>query len=272
MLTLHVGNIATQFPELTSRNRLVRGITHWALRRFDTIIVVDPKIASALREHLDKPRIEVLPAFVEAVGELHPYEDRLEEFLDEGRVLVVAAYGVLFLDDGQELYGLDSVVQAFIRLAPDRQDLRLAIFIARRPMRRKARRFLARLEDALEQAGVRERVQIAFGLPLLAAFRRNAIFVRPTRAEGDALSIREAQRAGVPVIASDVVERPSGVITVHRDDVSELCAALASVLDAESVGRGPIPSDHTDAAAEGSFAADLIRVYRAELDRPQASA
>lgn len=272
MLTLHAGDISRQFRELTSRNPLVKWMTHRALGRFDTIIVVDPKIASALREHLDRPRIEVLPAFVEAAGELPPYDSPLESFLDDGPVLVVAAYGVLFLDDGTELYGLDTVVSAFIRLAADRPDLRMAIFIARRPTRRKPRRFLAGLERVLEEAGVRERVHIAFGLPLLPAFRNNAFFVRPTRAEGDALSVREAQRAGVPVIASDVVERPGDVITFPTGDVTALCAALTSVLEAEAVGRPPSP-DHIDATAEGSFAADLIRIYRDELGRrPPATA
>ena len=60
---------------------------------------------------------------------------------------------------------------------------------------------------------------------------KNAVFVRPTRAEGDAVSVREAQRAGIPVIASDIVDRPHGVVSFSSENVRELCAALRAVLD-----------------------------------------
>ena len=47
---------------------------------------------------------------------------------------------------GREMYGLDTAVAAFVVLAAEYPALRLAIFIARRPSGRKARRYLARLE------------------------------------------------------------------------------------------------------------------------------
>ena len=265
VLTLHAGDIDKHFPQLVSRVPLVARMTRWALRRFDTVIAVDPQIASIVAPHLGARRIEVVPAFLdESHDEADLYDASTEAFLDSGRVLVVAAYGVQFLDDGRELYGLDTAIDAFAHLARDREELRLAVFVARRPSRRRARRHLARLERRLEHAGVRDRALILFGEPLLPALRRASVFVRPTRAEGDAVSVREAQQAGIHVVASDVIRRPQGVIQFSTGDVADLCAALRDVLDR------PVEHIRDTAGANGrpgsdEFAARIIALYRTEL-------
>ncbi len=238
----------------------------YMLTRFDTVIVVDPKIASIMQRHLDDRRVELIPAFLESGhGEAERYDASVESFLSSGRVLVLAAFGVKFLRDGREIYGLDTAVEAFVNLAGEREDLRLALFLARQPLRPKARRHLARLERRMDRAGVRERVLIAFGLPLAPALRSNAVFLRPTRAEGDALSIREALQAGVPVVASDMIRRPDGVVLFPAGDVAELCVAVNSVLDDSTHRSRQGVGSNTHDTAGDSFSEKLTRLYRREL-------
>jgi glycosyltransferase involved in cell wall biosynthesis len=263
IVTLHGGAI---YRPLRSKVPMVSRITWWALRRFDTIITVDPNVASFIKGHVDKQRIEVVPAFLESGPDSHAgYDAEIEAFLDSGRVLVVAAYGVQFLEDGRELYGLDIIVQAFTTLARNRKDLRLAIFLARRQSGPKPRLHLTRLERRLEEAGLRERALIVFGLPLLPALRSNAVFVRPTRAEGDAVSVREAQSAGLTVIASDVVPRPPGVVVFPTDDVAKLCEALRVVLDDSDQPSRVSTSGNAEQRPTEPFSDALIRLYRREL-------
>jgi glycosyltransferase involved in cell wall biosynthesis len=268
VMTLHAGDIQKHFPQLTSRVPCVSRLTHWALRRFETVIAVDPTIGSILRSHLDGQHVEVLPAFLESGDhESRTYEPPVEAFLRAGRVVVVAAYGVQFLPDGGELYGLDTAVEAFTTLAADRQDLRLALFIARRPSARKARRHLAKLERRLEEGGVRDRTLIVFGLPLVPALRQNTIFLRPTRAEGDAVSVREALQARVPVLASDVVPRPAGVVSFPVGNVEELCRMLADFLNDPPAPTSGFPGSGNDALLGRQFLDGLISIYRTELER-----
>jgi glycosyltransferase involved in cell wall biosynthesis len=88
------------------------------------------------------------------------------------------------------------------------------------------------------------------------------VFVRPSRADGDAVSIREALQAGVPVVASDVVERPDGAVLFRTGDRAALTSALRAVIERA-------PSQHQDdpgtPLSDDPFSAQLIEVYRREL-------
>ena len=267
IVTLHAGNIHEHFPQLTSKVPLVARATLWALRRFDRVILVNPEIAPIIGGRLHGQRVEVMPAFLQSTDEEFRYDASLEGFLNSGRILVVAAHGVQFLRDGRDLYGLDTAVQAFADLARQRADLRLLVFIARRPSvyGLRARRHLMKLERRLEKAGIRDRALVVFGLPLAPAFRQNSIFVRPTRAEGDAVSVREAQHADVPVVASDVVTRPNGVVPFSVGNASALSEAIEEVVEQTNYPTGAA-GDAASQTVEPSLANPLIRLYRAELD------
>src|SRR5690606_30076837 len=52
----------------------------------------------------------------------------------------------------------------------------------------------------------------------LAVMRLGDAFVRPTRADGDSISVREALGLGVRVVASDVGNRPAGVALFRAAD------------------------------------------------------
>jgi glycosyltransferase involved in cell wall biosynthesis len=265
LATFHGRGILKHVPAATSRMTLMSRATEWALDRFDTVIVVNSDVAARLRDRLAGKRVEVIPAFVgpgraDLAGE--QYEEGLEQFLSSGPTLVVAAYGIQPVGDGRDLYGLDLVVDAFAELAGEWPTLRLAVFVARRPRRPRARRRLAALERGIAEAGIGERVYIAYGRPLVPALRSDVVFVRPSRADGDAVSIREALQAGVPVVASDVVERPDGAVLFRTGDRAALTSALRAVIERA-------PSQHQDdpgtPLSDDPFSAQLIEVYRREL-------
>jgi glycosyltransferase involved in cell wall biosynthesis len=262
VVTLHNNDVSRR---LDSRNPFVRHATRWAIRRFDAVIVVNFDMKEAIEDRVGA-EIEVLPAFLEAPGDELPYEPSIEAFLASGRTLLVPAFRVRLPRNGRDLYGLDLAVDAFSAVAGERPNLRLALFIAERPTERRPTRYLRMLVRRLEEAGLRDRASILFGLPLTPAFRHDVILVRPTWSEGDAVSVREALHAGVPVVASDVVERPSGTATFATGDVAGLRCTLEHVLD----GTGAAPRGarrRANGAATGSdVLASLLRIYRVELD------
>jgi glycosyltransferase involved in cell wall biosynthesis len=266
VITLHGTALARR---LNSRAPLLGRLTRWGLRRFDAIIVVNRHIHDAIEGHVDIDEISVLPAFIKPPAEEPPYDPSIETFLFSGPTLLVPVYRVQFLPDGRDLYGLDTAADAFSALAEDRPELKLALFIAERPRGRKASDYLARIIYRLEQASLKSRVLVVFGLSLMPAFRHDVIVVRPTRSEGDALSVREAISARVPVVASDAVTRPSGTMTFSTDDSRDLYRVLRILLDTPKVRPGE-PVDLVDEeASSAQFLSSLIRIYRAQMETNQ---
>ena len=261
IITLHSGGLARH---LRSNVPLRKWMTQWALNSFDLIIVVNQEIRAAVEPYVDARRIEVVPAFVSATHEGARPDLGSGRFLASGRTLLVAAYRLRVRKDGGEPYGLDTAVEAFVTLAHEQSHLKLAFFIAERPAGRKAKHYLSSLNTRLEQAGLADRVLTVFGRPLVSAFGHDVILVRPTRSDGDSLSVREALQAGVPVIASDVVQRPSGTITFPHDDVHALCEAVRKVLD-EATERSQPSARGMDDVASDAILAHLIRIYRGQL-------
>jgi hypothetical protein len=65
IVTLHGRGILRFFPRAGSRVSPLAPVTKWALGCFDLVIVVNPDVASIIRDSLPGRRIEVIPAFVE---------------------------------------------------------------------------------------------------------------------------------------------------------------------------------------------------------------
>jgi glycosyltransferase involved in cell wall biosynthesis len=141
---------------------------------------------------------------------------------------VIAAYDVRPMADG-DLYGLDVAFGVFKRLAEGDSPLRLLVFLAKSPRQQEARRYLhARLHSLTADA--RERTSIKVGDDLTEIFDGQVIYLRPTRRDGDAVSVREALAFGAPTVASDIVRRPPGTRLVSGHDVGVWTAAVAEVL------------------------------------------
>lgn len=84
-------------------------------------------------------------------------------------------------------------------------------------------------------AGVEHLVESFGELPhplTLGLISRCDVFVRPTLADGDAISVREALALGVPCLASDAALRPEGTVTFRSNDAEDLQRMLGQTLAA----------------------------------------
>jgi glycosyltransferase involved in cell wall biosynthesis len=77
----------------------------------------------------------------------------------------------------------------------------------------------------------------------LAVIEAADVFVRPTRADGDAVSVREALALGCTVVASDVGHRPGGCLLFRAGDAGALAARLAEAAAASRPGPRPPAGD-----------------------------
>ena len=161
---------------------------------------------------------------------------KVKRCLDRATItLVVSAYrlkgGV-----GTDPYGIDQAVAVFRSLARQHSELHLAIFLAHPPRGPLARRYLKRLIGALDQSGLNGRYVVSVGEKLSPVFTRDVIYLRPSRTDGDAVSVREALQRGAPVLASDVVKRPLGTRVLPLNDIAVWGAAVEEAM-AETPGQ-----------------------------------
>src|SRR5262249_18015083 len=65
---------------------------------------------------------------------------------------------------------------------------------------------------------------------VLALLERASAFVRPTFADGDAISVREALLLGTPTVATDVSPRPPGTIVCRTGDAADLAEKVSMAI------------------------------------------
>jgi glycosyltransferase involved in cell wall biosynthesis len=269
VVTLHGQNV---LDDLRSHMPLVAAVNRWALRQFDHVIAVSREVAAGVSDCVDRHRVHVIPAFLDppaADPRSLEHDREVERFLSEGcPTLVISCSQIASIGAPTDPYGLDVAITAFCAIAHDNPLLRMALFAGRRPRTRGEEAYLRSLQERIAAAGLSDRFLMRIEMPLLPAFRHDVIYVRATRTEGDAVSVREALWMGVPVVASDVVGRPEGtVLASDRDDLADvlrkLLAERATAADATTAARMAAERE-ADRLLE-----HLISIYRTALsERP----
>lgn len=222
VLTLHSGS-APAFLRSRWANRALAAL---ACSAFGRIVAVNGEIAAELaRAGVPRARVEVLPAYTPAMLEAREAPPPLPSFRAAHAPLLAAYAGP------GPIYGADLLLEAFARLREVHPGAGLAVFGAGSG-------------EGFRGPGLLGLGEIAHRAAL-AVIEASDAFVRPTRADGDAVSVREALALGTPVVASDVVPRPDGCLTFRTGDAGELAVRLEQALAlprprADSGGADPV--------------------------------
>lgn len=207
----------------------------------------------------DSSKYKVIPAYISPPDFSFPYFRFGQEILSnqeksEGeKTIVVLSTRVNEMRDREEdVYGLDLALEAARQSDRLPFPLHWILIDVNGKMESRYRHDV----EALRAKGNRL-TYIRESVDMLRLLRRTDVLLRPTRSDGDAVSIREAISMGVSVVASDASSRPKGVHVFPSGDVHALVRVLQEVLT-------------TPAAVERSapdFAAPLFAVYRKLLSR-----
>lgn len=232
VLTLHSGSL----PAFLRADARHRALARLACAGFGAVVAVNEEIAGALAlAGVDRP-VAVLPAFSGEVMERPHPPAGLTAFRERHAPLLAAA-----LAPGP-IYGADDLAAAFGALQARLPGAGLVTF-----------------GDGTEHPAWNGRGRLGLGevehAEALGVLAAADVFVRPTRADGDAITVREALALGCAVVASDVGHRPAACLTYPSGDRPAL---LARLLDAVRRGR-TVAADATDPAGAGFE--PLLRIY-----------
>jgi len=212
-----------------------------ALRRLTGVVCVSRLLMdSAATVGVEPRRLLWSPAFLPP--ELAP-EDRSNVAPEvwafaASHTPLIAANGKVLWYQGQDLYGLDHLVELAARLKIDFPEVGIVVCFWDHVPEDGA--YLVELQRRAEKLGVSDNILFntrkgAF-VPVLEA---SHLFVRPTNTDGDAVSIREALYLGLPTVASDAVERPRGAVVFRTRDLDDFETKVRGALhDGRSAERG----------------------------------
>jgi glycosyltransferase involved in cell wall biosynthesis len=235
-----LGGLAASYadiPAVVSRrvdNTEMRLMATLRYRPFRKIIAISEAIAAVLRERgVEEERIAVIRSAVDAEAfVIEPDHDkfRAEFGIDKG-VLTIAAAGQLIPRKGHRY-----LLQAVADLKHSHQPFRVVLFgdgYLNNQLRAQASSL--GLGGVVQFAGFRDDLD-----DFIACFD---LLVHPASAEGLGVAVLKAAAAGVPVVGfdagglSEAVEHGKTGLLVKSEDVDELRAAIATLMDDEQTRR-----------------------------------
>ncbi len=233
VLTVHSG-LVPRFLEERAHRELARA----AAIGFSNILCTNESIASALHQAgVPAARLEVLTPFL-------PEEEPLPEPPPEVRALRARARPLFAaaMAEGRQ-YGLEVLLGALDELSERYPTMGLVVF-GPGVGRLSAERFPCLRGRALFLEAVEHRIARAL-------IGTADVFLRPTLADGDSVSVREALSAGVRVVASDVGKRPPEATLFRVGDSNDLVRAVQASLSRPA----PSPSVEVEEAKARLLAA-----------------
>lgn len=226
--------------DLQGKPKFLQKIVLKQLNAFDLFVPVREGIGEELLKYgLDKPAIVVMPAFLppsDAERDIERLPEDLQTTLlanqASGKVqLCCAAY---YLGPGygkNDLYGVEELAQTMALLGTElRHPIDLWVLVSNHPETNAQKLAEKNVHDAFQNCKNVE-LHICYGVPLIPVLARCAGFLRPSREDGDSVAIREAMSLDVPVLASDVVNRPNGVKTFGLQGPEEFVPVLSTWLE-----------------------------------------
>lgn len=141
--------------------------------------------------------------------------------------LIIFNGGIVLSRKYYDLYGFEDAINAYKQLQRENIQCRLLMLINGKVTNGVHKNFVEKLKQP-----VSDDLSVLFveneEFELLPLFKYAKIYLRPTKTDGDSLSVREAMAMNCNVIASCKAIRPEGTLVYHTDE--ELLILLKSIL------------------------------------------
>lgn len=227
VLSLHNERFADELSELDA---LRRAAATWRLRRIREI-VVDNRHCLGLAAGIWRKgsEIHVIPEFIPPASVPPLTHPAALDLRARCRHLLASNAWQLAIHRGQDMYGLDLLIELMRRLVHERGlDAGLALLLPGSGGASEPQPLL----DRIRAAGLESRVALITE-PIeesSSLWRAADVVVRATNTDGNSLSVLEALAVGTPVVASDCVDRPAATVLFRNRDQDDLTDRVAQVL------------------------------------------
>jgi glycosyltransferase involved in cell wall biosynthesis len=230
VLTLHSGLA----PDFVARGPFWRrGLTRLSCLLYRRVVCVNREIADALAM-LGIPRgnLKVMPAYLQTQPSSHLCPPYIDDWLAKRQPVVSAVLSF------RPEYGFELLANAIRRLRHEHPRIGCVVMGGgeERPSG----------EELVRHLGIGDAMLLTGDLDhdlCLQVMARSELFVRATHWDGDAISVREALSLGLPVVASNVGERPEGTLLFKAGDLDGLVQGIERGLQMPKAVRNGLDDD-----------------------------
>jgi glycosyltransferase involved in cell wall biosynthesis len=195
------------------------------------VIVVNKEIAKTLK----LKEFVIKPAFIPPNLNSEPsIPENVSNWLYENRrknrsILTANAFRIDF-HDGIDIYGVDLCIDALDELVNKKGKKEICMIFVVSSLSNKNTAFEKYQRVINEKKLTEYFLLVNQSMSFVSLIQDCDIVIRPTCTDGDALTIREAQHIGKRIIASDVVERPTGTILFKTRNFHDLALRIEQTL------------------------------------------
>jgi len=200
---------------------------------FDKIICVKKGDGNILKNHFKGSIVEI-PAFIKPVVDLSTkLPVKLLYFLDKSSVKIVVNGSLICDEIYHDLYGFKDALELIKKLRDSGENVKLLLINLGNRSGHRGEKYIEDLKNYIQINELNEFIFFYEGEPLdfQLVLKKVDIFIRPTKTDGDAMSIREALLNKTPTIASDVIERPYGTNIYKHGDILDLYNETIGLID-----------------------------------------
>lgn len=173
-------------------------------------------------------RIYVIPAYLPVSSIPDNTDDEIENFIaNKEKVIAIYAHSTAVYE-GKDLYGIDLAIKAIKEVKIQFPNLGLIVCIPGEVIISQMEYYKKLIIDLNLSDNI-----LLYLKPLNNTIRlllKSDILLRPTLSDGDSLMVREALSVGTIVVASDIVDRPEGVLLFESENLDNMIVKLTQVL------------------------------------------
>lgn len=180
------------------------------------------------QQGFDMKKVHYIPGFIAPKEEEAVIPEYISAFLDTGDFTICGNASNNNFYNNEDLYGIDLCIELVKDLKDEGKKPRFVFFLPHITKADYYETLVKRIKDYdLENNFMFAKESIDFYHIIKAC----DLFVRPTNTDGDAISIREALYFGTPVVASDVVNRPSECKLFKNRDSEDFTKVTLDIIE-----------------------------------------
>ena len=230
MITLHNEKIFSDFSKLSFIHKF---FFKFAIKQVDQIVCVNRNILNWINANFNNTKAcSIIPAFVP------PYSEEIDRKNLDAEIIhfieshnpIIGSHGWFgYFINSLHVYSFDMLLPLMVRLKKTHPDVGIYIVLSGSYDKGHKDSFYKTLIDSKMDKDIFVIEKTNFHAASI--FTKSDLFLRPTVTDGDSVSVRECLFLGVPVIASDCVERPKGCTTFRNRSQSDLEAKTLRILN-----------------------------------------